>query len=137
VLPLSEAAEYGIYFTFDNQNNIDFQVVEKNEFTFSKFPVSYVVFKKSFDNVASEIKLGNSFLTNLTFATPIETNLSLREIFRRSEAPYRLMFKEQFVVFSPELFVTIKAGIIASFPMKGIIDAAIPVAETKILNNPK
>jgi para-aminobenzoate synthetase component 1 len=137
VLPLHEAAEKGIYFTFDNLNNIDFQDVEKREFTFSKFPASYTVFKKSFDQVVSEIKLGNSFLTNLTFPTRIETDLTLREIFQRSEAPYRLVFKDRFVVFSPELFVTINDGIIASFPMKGTIDASVPEAETKILNDPK
>lgn len=137
VLPLEEAAENGIYFTFDNLNNIDFQDVEIREFTFSKFPVTYPVFKKSIDKVLSEIKLGNSFLTNLTFPTRIETELSLREIFQRSEAPYRLLFKDQFVVFSPELFVTITAGKIASFPMKGTIDASVPDAETIILNDHK
>lgn len=136
-LPLHEAAENRIYFTFDNLNNIDFQDVEKREFTFSKFPVTYPVFKKSIDKILSEIKRGNSFLTNLTFPTRIETDLTLQEIFQRSQAPYRLLFKDQFVVFSPELFVTIIAGKIASFPMKGTIDASIPDAETKILNDPK
>jgi len=137
VLSLEEAAENGIYFTFDNLNNIDFQDAEIREFTFSKFPVTYPVFKKSIDNILSEIKRGNSFLTNLTFPTRIETDLTLREIFQRSEAPYRLLFKDQFVVFSPELFVTINAGKIASFPMKGTIDASIPDAETKILYDHK
>lgn len=137
LLPLGEAAENGIYFTFDNLNNTDLQSIEKREFTFSKFPVTYQVFKKSFDQVVTQIKLGNSFLTNLTFPTQIVTDLTLPEIFQRSEAPYKLLHKNQFVVFSPELFVTISGGTIASYPMKGTIDASIPDAETKILNDPK
>ena len=136
-VPLEKAAENGIYFTFDNLNNIDFKSVEKPQFTFRKFPVSYPVFKKSFDHVVSEIKLGNSFLANLTFPTRIETDLTLTQIFQQSEAPYKLLYNNQFVVFSPELFVTISEGTIASFPMKGTIDASIPDAETMILNDPK
>jgi len=106
ILPLDEAAENGIYFTFNNLKNADIHEADKSEFTFRKFPVSYEVFKRSFDQVLTEIKLGNSFLTNLTFPTTIETDLTLREIFDRSEAPYKLLFKNQFVVFSPELFIT-------------------------------
>jgi len=137
VLPLEEAAENGICFTFNNLESADIHETDKSEFTFRKFPVSYEVFKKSFDQVLTEIKRGNSFLTNLTFPTTIETDLALREIFDRSEAPYKLLFKNQFVVFSPELFITISGGTIASYPMKGTIDASIPGAEIKILNDPK
>lgn len=137
VLPLDEAAENGIYFTFNNLKNADIHETNKSEFTFRKYPVCYEVFKKSFDQVISEIKRGNSFLTNLTFPTTIETDLTLREIFDKSEAPYKLLFKNQFVVFSPELFITISGGTIASFPMKGTIDASIPDAEIKILNDRK
>ena len=137
VLPLDEADKNGIYFTFNNLESSDIHETEKNEFTFIKFPVSYEVFKKSFDQVLTEIKLGNSFLTNLTFPTTIETDLTLREIFDRSEAPYKLLFKNQFVVFSPELFITISGGTIASYPMKGTIDASIPNAETIIFNDLK
>jgi len=137
VLPLDEAAENGICFTFNNLESADIHETDKSEFTFRKIPVSYEVFKKSFDQVLTEIKLGNSFLTNLTFPTTIETNLTLREIFYRSEAPYKLLFKNQFVVFSPELFITIRGGTIASYPMKGTIDASIPNAKIKILNDLK
>jgi len=137
VLPLDEAAENAICFTFNNLKNADIHETDKSEFTFRKFPVSYEIFKKSFDQVLTEIKLGNSFLTNLTFPTTIETDLTLREIFDRSEAPYKLLFKNQFVVFSPELFITIVGGTIASYPMKGTIDASIPDAEIKILNDLK
>jgi len=137
VIPLDEATQNGIYFTFNNLKNADIHETDKSEFTFRKFPVSYEVFKKSFDQVLTEIKRGNSFLTNLTFPTTIETDLALREIFDRSEAPYKLLFKNQFVVFSPELFITICSGTIAAYPMKGTIDASIPNAETIIFNDLK
>ena len=137
VLPLDKTVENGICFTFDNQENTNNQAIQQKEFTFRKFPVGYPIFKKSFDKVVSQIKLGNSFLTNLTFPTLIETDLTLKEIFDRSEAPYKLQVKDHFVVFSPELFIKIQAGIITSFPMKGTIDAAIPDAETKILSDLK
>lgn len=137
VLPLEQAAENDICFTFDNLKNVDIHDIIDREFTFLKFPVSYNIFKKSFDQVLKEIKLGNSFLCNLTFPTSIETDLTLREIFHRSEAPYKLLFKDEFVVFSPELFVKISSGIIASYPMKGTIDASIKDAETIILSDPK
>ena len=137
VLPLNESAQNGIYFTYDNLNNIEDHVFKKNKFTFRKRPVSFQVYKKAFDTVLKEIRLGNSFLTNLTFETIIDSNLSLEEIFIRSEAPYKLLFKDQFVVFSPERFITIRDGIIAAYPMKGTIDATISNAETIILNDLK
>lgn len=137
VLSLSEAAKNGIYYNFNQHNNIGFHKIKKEKFKFIKFPVSYPVYIKSFDQVLNEIKLGNSFLANLTFPTSIETDLTLHEIFYWSEAPYKLLFKDLFVVFSPELFITICDGKIASYPMKGTIDASIEDAETKILNDLK
>ena len=128
VFPLEEASNNGIYFSLGNYNNIDFQDIVKRRFTFDKFPVSYSTFKESFDRVIAEIRLGNSFLTNLTFPTQIITDLTLREIFSWSEAPYKLLYKDSFAVFSPELFVKIRNGKISSYPMKGTIDASEPDA---------
>ena len=143
VLPLDEAAKNDIYFKFpnlniaSNQDNTSNQNFKQNKFTFKKFPVSFEAFKNSFELVSNEIKIGNSFLTNLTFPTPIKTNLSLLEIFHRSDAPFKLLYKDQFVVFSPELFITISGHTISSYPMKGTIDSAIPNAKRKILNDLK
>ena len=137
VLPLKEAADNEIYFTIDNHSNAGNHPINKNEFTFNRFPVDYTLFKKSFDQVITEIKKGNSFLTNLTFPTPISTSLTLEEIFLRSEAPYKLLFRDLFVVFSPESFIEIQGSRISSFPMKGTIDAAIQNAGRYILNDIK
>jgi len=137
VLPLNEAIENEIYFKLPNINCIDNQDFKRNEFIFKKFPVSYSIYKKSFDQVSNEIKIGNSFLTNLTFPTPIKTDLSLNEIFYNSDAPYKLMFKDLFVVFSPEPFITISDDTISAYPMKGTIDSSVPDAERKILDDTK
>lgn len=88
-------------------------------------------------NVIKNIKQGNSFLVNLTCQTSIDLNASLEEVYFHSEAKYKLWYKNKFVVFSPETFVTIRNGLISSYPMKGTIDASVPHAREVILNSPK
>ena len=102
-----------------------------------KWPVSFEHYQRGFELVLAGLKAGNSFLTNLTGRTPIHTNLSLKQIFAASKARYRLWVKGQFCALSPEIFVQIRNNRIASFPMKGTIDADIPDAEKEILLNPK
>ena len=102
-----------------------------------KLPVSFSTYLRSFENVMRNIRLGNSYLLNLTFPTAIETDLTLEEIFFSSVAKYKLLYHNQFVVFSPEIFVRITDGEIKSFPMKGTIDASVDNAENVILNDEK
>jgi len=87
--------------------------------------------------VKSQIQLGNSFLVNLTQPTKVRTNFSLLDIYHQSTAKYKLWIKDSLLVLSPETFVQIKGTVIASFPMKGTIDAGIQGAEDIILNDPK
>ncbi|GET29059.1 aminodeoxychorismate synthase component I [Prolixibacter sp. SD074] len=137
VLELSEATAQGILFDVDGQRNFRPAAFPKKAVQFRKHPVSYDTYREGFDNVMRHIRHGNSFLTNLTFPTPVETNLSSEEIFHRSTAPYKLLVPGKCVVFSPEIFVKITDGKIASYPMKGTIDAAIPNAADQILNDRK
>lgn len=109
----------------------------ENEVTFQKFPCPFQDYKKKFDKVWAHLIYGDSYLTNLTIRTRIDTPLSLKEIFAISQAKYKLWFDDQFLVFSPETFVRISDGRIFSFPMKGTIDASLPDAENKIINDPK
>ena len=102
-----------------------------------KHPVSYRTYSEAFMNVQRNIRLGNSYLLNLTFPTVIEINLTLEEIFFSSVAKYKLLYHDHFVVFSPEIFVRISEGEIKSFPMKGTIDASLDNAENVILNDEK
>jgi len=80
---------------------------------------------------------GGSFLTNLTIRTEITVNRNLREIFHMSAASYKVRFEDQFLVFSAETFVRIMDGKIYCHPMKGNIDAAIPDAARRILEDRK
>lgn len=107
------------------------------ETTWKITPISLSEYKQSFHSVKNNILAGNSFLTNLTCRTLVTTNLTLKEIFFRSQALYKLWLKDKFVVFSPEIFVRIEKGIIKSFPMKGTIDAALPHAESTLMNDEK
>lgn len=100
-------------------------------------PEPYTEYIAKFNFVKHEIAHGNTFLLNLTCSTPVELNASLRDIFLMSTARYRLWLKDEFVCFSPEIFVSISEGKIRSFPMKGTIDASVPDAEDVILNDPK
>lgn len=108
-----------------------------SEIRLKKQPISFEQYEAQFNLVKENILLGNSYLTNLTCATPIEINLSLEEIYHYSKAKYKLFWKENFVCFSPETFVKIRNGKIYSYPMKGTIDASVENAEERILSNEK
>ena len=75
---------------------------------------------------------GDSFLTNLTIRTPIETEASLADIYLSSEATYRVLLPGRFVSFSPECFVKLQGDELATHPMKGTIDARISDAAEKL-----
>lgn len=124
---------------------IDFQIFSnagaKDEFkkiiTLKTFPESLESFKKGFDEVQNNLKSGNSYLTNYTRKTEIETNLTLEEIFCHSQAKYKVLFKDFFVFFSPETFVRIQGDRIFTYPMKGTIDASLDNAAEVLKNDPK
>ena len=100
-------------------------------------PISYETYQQRFATVSHGLHRGDSFLTNLTVRTPIECGLSLREIFNTAHSPYCLLMPEEFVCFSPEIFVRITGNTLSTYPMKGTIDASIPNAAQTILNDPK
>ena len=137
IFPLEETAKNNICYSIEGAVNYEQPPIISQEYALNKFPVDYSLYKASFDQVMNHIRYGNSFLTNLTFPTKIETDLSLEQIFYLSKAPYKLLVKDQFVVFSPELFVKVRGRKISSFPMKGTIDASIPGAENILMNDPK
>ncbi len=100
-------------------------------------PISKEEYLQKFTFVVSQIQSGNSFLTNLTQPSLLRTNYSLPELYERSVSKYKLWVKDTFLVLSPETFVTIRKGEIASYPMKGTIDATLEHAEEQILNDEK
>ena len=102
-------------------------------------PLSEECYQGKFARIQEALSRGDSFLANLTISTPIETPLSLSEIFSRAEAPYKLMVPGRFVSFSPERFIRTQGGCktIETNPMKGTIDAATPNAREHILQDYK
>ncbi len=110
---------------------------QRKDLKLTKSPMSFSAYKYKFDRVMKELQHGNSYLINLTQPTPIQLNWSLEEVYENSRAPYKLLVKDQFVVFSPEIFIRIKGQRIETFPMKGTIDAQIPNAAEKLLADPK
>jgi para-aminobenzoate synthetase component 1 len=82
--------------------------------------LSESTFRKAFEVVQAGLQRGDSFLTNLTFPTPVELSCTLEDIYWQSEAKYRILWPDNFVCFSPETFITINnKGYIESRPMKG------------------
>lgn len=137
VVPLAEASGRGIFYDFNGLANTSPSSAPKREFTFQRQPIPFVEYSAAFSAVTENLRRGNSYLLNLTFPTPITTDLTLKEIFEGSVAKYRLMLDDTFVTFSPETFVQIRDGIISSYPMKGTIDARTDRAESIILEDAK
>jgi para-aminobenzoate synthetase component I len=127
----------GILFSTPFSSNISSGQILPKPFSLKKYPVLFGTYLKVFNNIMENIKMGNTYLVNLTFPTVVETGLTLREIFYRSFAKYKLLYYNIFVVFSPEIFVRINHGEIKSYPMKGTIDASVLNAEAVIINDQK
>lgn len=115
-----------------SSNNFEAELTQ-----FKKNPISLTDYQLKFDKVMHALQQGDSYLTNLTIQTPIQINRTLQDLFFYVKAKYKLYYRNQFLVFSPEPFIKIRDGVISSYPMKGTIDASIPNASEVILNNPK
>ncbi|KQS90144.1 aminobenzoate synthetase [Chryseobacterium sp. Leaf394] len=133
----SELYNSGLLIDFQSFSNAK----QKDDLTkktdFKSFPETVEEFKKGFVHVQNNLRLGNSYLTNYTRKTEIETNLSLEEIFYHSQAKYKVLSEDFFVFFSPETFVKIINGKIYTYPMKGTIDASLDNAAEVLKNDPK
>ncbi len=133
--PLSDL-DNDIFYKLEDWRNYPVKKREKS-FTFSKNPVDFSIYKKAMEQILEEIRSGNTYLLNLTFRTPVESNFMLKEIFTYSRAKFKLYFKDEFICFSPERFVEITDDTIATYPMKGTIDANLPNAKETILADKK
>jgi len=125
-----------ILFKIGNQRNYPKIPINKNYYL-KKSPLDFQTYQESLERVLEEIRSGNTYLLNLTFQTPIETNLTLKEIFTYAKAKYKLYFKDEFICFSPEKFIEIVENEISTYPMKGTIEATLPNAKEQILSNEK
>jgi para-aminobenzoate synthetase component 1 len=137
VVPLSEVNPNELRYNFRGITNGLPPRWSDQELVLKKSWLDAEVYRRSFGYVQQQLRRGNSFLVNLTFPTEIAINLSLRDLFCRSQASYKLWRNNDFVVFSPESFIKIDDGIIRTYPMKGTIDATLPDAAQRIRHDPK
>jgi para-aminobenzoate synthetase component I len=100
-------------------------------------PISIEDFGVKFNNVMHHLNRGDSYVTNLTVRSQIESKLDLRELFFQAKAKYKMWLKDRFLFFSPEIFIQVENGVIKTFPMKGTIDATVNDAANKILSDTK
>ena len=133
VYTLDEAKKEGIFFTIKHnftpkQHNLVLHVEKK---------ISLKEYAKKLTFVQNEIKKGNTYLLNLTQPTTITSIATLSEIYNKTNAIYKIYYKDKFVCFSPESFVQINQNTITTYPMKGTIEAHIPNAKEKILADTK
>ena len=137
ICPLSEVDKKKVLFDVNGVANFENPLSVKKKLEFKLEELDKSRYQKAFDFVEGHITHGNSFLLNLTLPSKIETNFTLKEIFYHSNAKYKLWFKDQFVVFSPETFIKINGQKISAFPMKGTINASLPDAKNKLLTSKK
>lgn len=138
ICSISEAQSNGLYFVIKSKKNFELSPSVLNEaYCLEAVPISRNQYTRAFALVKDHLKKGNSFLLNLTFPTNLDTDISLKQIFQKAHASYKLYREDDFVIFSPECFVKIQDDHIYAYPMKGTIDASVPNAEQCILLDDK
>lgn len=136
VCKLTDLEKENIFYSIKDKGNLK-QTNNDNTIPLKISPISKLVYSEAFEEVKTNIMIGNSYLTNLTFPTNIHVDASLKTIIEKAKAEYKLFFKNEFISFSPECFIQITNNKILTFPMKGTIDATINDAKTKLITNKK
>jgi len=131
-----ESRKYLLWAT-PGYRNFDQKMIPDKKLKWKAKPVSYARYREAFELVQKRIHKGDSYLLNLTMPTSVKTNYRLEDLFSVSRSLYKIYLKDQFVCFSPEIFVRIVNGRISSHPMKGTIDAGIPGAADLLRNDRK
>ena len=132
VIPLNELESEDIEFTIDAS-----YIASEHPHRLRFSDIDFREYKKKFEYVVEKIKAGETYLLNLTQETPLEKILSLKKMYTLANAHYKLRYRDEFICFSPETFIQIQDDTIATFPMKGTIDASIKNAKEKILADEK
>lgn len=137
IFPENEIDKNILLIDFHKFTNTERKEAKNENIELKVFEESEENYRKGFDHVQKNLKLGNSYLTNYTVKSEIEINCSLKDIFYQSEAKYKVWFKDQFVFFSPETFIEIIGNQIFTHPMKGTIDASVENAAEVLKNDKK
>ncbi len=137
IFKISEIDSNEILYFINGVTNAKQDAGDAHNIHIETFPILLSDYKRKFDKVLERLEYGDTFLTNLTIPTRIKLHSSLQNVFYQSKAKYKLFFRDEFLVFSPEIFIQMKQGKIYSYPMKGTIDASIPNARQRILRDKK
>ncbi|URA09655.1 aminodeoxychorismate synthase component I [Thermospira aquatica] len=100
-------------------------------------PISWERYHKAFERVQYYQRRGENYLLNLTFPTEVVLSRDLWEVTHAVRAPFVLGIRDEFLVFSPEMFVVIEGKKIATFPMKGTISADCEENLALLYDDPK
>lgn len=133
----TELSNYGLSVDFQNFKSSPKQLNKNTKVDFNSSPEPFKTYELGFKKIQDEIHLGNSYLTNYTCRTGLETQMTLEDFYHSAKAKYKVLWKDHFTFFSPETFIEIKNNRIYTYPMKGTIDAAVPDAESLLKNDPK
>ena len=100
-------------------------------------PIDYRAYLEQFNHIQKQISRGNTYLANLTIVTPLRDCLPLKDYFFLAKAKYKLFWKDQFCLYSPESFVIIRDNVIETHPMKGTAYARGGEWNVSIQDDPK
>lgn len=137
IFKTADSDNFGMFLSKNSENTHNLSTTKRNDILTITEKPDESEYKRSYDTVMSGLMRGDTYLINLTTVTGVKTPLTFEQIALHSGSPYVLAVPDMFVCFSPERFVKIENGIITSCPMKGTIDAAIPDARSKILEDYK
>ncbi len=137
IIPLDECRDQDVLFQVPGSHNFNDDSLNDQAINLQIFTMQKGEYAKAFLCSQDHLNAGNTYLLNITFPTSITIDLSLKDIFIRAEAQYKLLYKDQFTIFSPECFIRTQNGHIYSYPMKGTIDANLPNAAQTILADKK
>ncbi|BCX78621.1 aminodeoxychorismate synthase component I [Campylobacter sp. 19-13652] len=132
--PLSEARANGLSFKLSSDKST---VQSTDAVQLDPLYPPFWLYEQAFWRAREYFKSGDAYLLNLCFKTRLGLKLGLDEIYVRSNAPLVLKFKDEFVCFSPESFISITGDKISTTPMKGTIDASLPDAAQTLLADKK
>lgn len=133
----ADAVPEGVFFQVPLESRMPDAVPLPEPVEFRAEPPDFEAYCRAFACVQSHLMRGDSYLLNLCFPSRLETNLSLRDFAAKAVSPYKLLVDGEFACFSPEAFVTVRGGVMRSFPMKGTIRADVPDAERRLLEDEK
>lgn len=137
ICQLENAGKNDIYYDIKGNSNFNYSKIIIANAKMQSKSINKQIYTHKINEVIKYINYGDSYLLNLSFPSELNMNIDLQQIFAISKAPYKLLYKDKFTVFSPECFIKVTDNQIYTYPMKGTIDATIENAEQILLNNPK